>query len=237
MDNERPEARVSIKPAICSNPHNQATLLGLPREMRNEIYTYLLASGHLSILRSCRQLSEEALELIYKEAIFRVSVNSAQSCHNVQPGVEDTEKIQNLQLDWQLSDFDCERNASEVIDFCQRQQQLLKTCHVILRFGPWRFALLSANDITALKSLRVFRNVIIEPVVNDSAEIIPDGLLPELQSRSFSMLTVLDNELQRVLGPAEYKGGASASCLVFHPSRMSVHRLQELPLSNTDYGF
>ena len=99
MNSEQQEIEASIKPAISSGPHSHATLLDPPREMRNEIYVYLLASGHLSILRTSRQLSVEALELIYKEAIFRVFVNSAQACRNVHPRAKSARKIQNLQLD------------------------------------------------------------------------------------------------------------------------------------------
>lgn len=183
MDMEQPENRASCRPATSSNPHDQATLLSLPREMRNEIYAYLLASGHLAILRSSRQLSVEALELIYTKAIFRVFVNSRQACHNYQPGVKVAEKIQNLQLDWHLSDFICQRNANEVIDFCQKQQQMLKTCHVILRFGTWQAALLTANDITALRNLRVLRQVVLETMIVGSTQPTPKWHLAQIQSR------------------------------------------------------
>ena len=85
IDRKQQGNRVSCKSATSPNHHNQATMLSLPRETRNENFAYPLAYCHFSILSSSRQLSVEALELIYSKAIFRVSVNSAQACHNIYP--------------------------------------------------------------------------------------------------------------------------------------------------------
>lgn len=237
MDMKQHEARVLCKPTTSSNFHNQATLLSLPREMRNEIYAYLLASGHLTILRSSRQLSVEALELIYTKAIFRMLVNSRQACHNNLPGVKISEKIQNLQLDWHLSDFICQRNANEVIDFCKKQQQMLRTCHVTLRFGRWQAALLTADDIAALRSLRVFRRVVLETMIAGSTQPTPKWHLAQVKSRILSMFKTLNDQLRLALGPAEQMGDVDARCLVFRPSRMSETWFQELPRSTTAYGW
>lgn len=237
MEREQQENGVSRESATSSNPHNEATLLGLPREMRNEIYAYLLASGHLSILRASRQLSLEALELIYKEATFRLFVNSAQARHNVHPRVEVTGKIQTLQLIWHLADYDCQRNASEVMDFCGKQVETRMTCRVILKFGARRAALLNANDITALRSLRTFRHVVIETMDEDSMQAIPCSPFSILQCRILCMFSVLSEELRLALGPAEHRKDTGAHYLVFHPSRMSGNRFQELPQSTTAYSW
>lgn len=72
--------------------HHQATLLGLPQELRDEIYFHLLASADLSILRSSHQISLEALEFLYTKATFRQYVNSAETHRNVQPSDKVAEK-------------------------------------------------------------------------------------------------------------------------------------------------
>ncbi|KAL9065067.1 MAG: hypothetical protein Q9161_008486 [Pseudevernia consocians] len=226
-------------PATSSDPYRQATLLNLPPELRDEIHVYLLASGDLSILRSFRQLSVETLRLIYTGAILRFYVNSSEACRNIQPGEKAAERIQNLRLHWDLSDFDCHRNAHEVIEFCQKQQQKQRmTCHVILKFGAWRAALLNANDIAALRSLRVFRNVILETTVaKDSTQALSSGRLAKMRSRTLSILKVLGDVLEIALGPADHRGDADGRYLVFHPSSMSENRFHELPPSDRAYSW
>ena len=225
--------------ATSSDPYSQATLLSLPPELRDEIYAYLLASGDLSIVRSSRQLSVETLRLIYTGAMLRFYVNSAEACRNIQPGENAAERIQNLRLHWHLSDFDCHRNAHDVIRFCQNKQKKTRmTCHVILKFGAWRAALLNANDIAALRNLRVFRNVILETtVVKDSTQVLSSGVLAKLRSRTLRMLKVLGDVLGIALGPADHRGDPDGRYLVFHPSSMSETLFHELPPSDRAYSW
>ena len=232
---EEKEELTQKRPATSLFPPHQVTLFSLPPELRDEVYAYLLASGHLSILRSSRQLSVEALRLIYTGAMLRVYVNSAEACRNIQPGNKVTEKIQNLQLYWYLSDYECRRNAHQVIEFCQQRRENRVTCHVILKFAVFRAALLKADDITALRSLRVFQNVVLETMIAEPTQAVSSAHFAKLRSRTLSIFKVLGDQLEMTLGPADHRGDADDQHLVFHPSSVSEEGFHKLPPSNTAY--
>lgn len=218
--------------------HKEGTLLSLPRELRDKIYGYLLASGDLQILRTSHQLSQEALESLYRKAVFRMYVNSADGSRNIKPSGNAADQIQNMKLQWDMSNFTCSRNACEVIDFCQKRQLTRKTCHVTLRLGLQRAALLSANDISALRNLRIFQKVVVKTMMRqDSTYATSSDRLARLRSRVLSMFRVLSDELGLALGPADQNGDADTRYLVFHPSRMVERRFDELPSSNTAFSW
>lgn len=236
-EKDRQKGTASCKVTNEVNHRNGGPLLSLPRELRDEIYGYLLASGHLQVLRTSRQLSQEALESLYPKAIFRMYVNSADGSRNIKPSEIVADQIQNIKLQWDLSDHNCSRNAHELIDFCHKQEEMRMTCHVILLLGVRRAALLNANDISALRSLRVFRNVVLETIIKDSTQQIPSGRRAKLRSRILSMFRVLSDELGLTLGPADHRGDVDARHLVFHPPKMLETRFDELPPSNTAYSW
>lgn len=236
-EKDRQQGTASRKVTNEVNHRNGGPLLSLPRELRDEIYGYLLASGHLQVLRTSRQLSQEALESLYPKAIFRMYVNSTDGSRNIKPSENVADQIQNIKLQWDLSDHDCSRNAHELIDFCHKQGEMRMTYHVILLFGVRRAALLNANDISALRSSRVFRNVVLETIIKDSTQEIPSGRRAKLRSRILSMFRVLSDELGLTLGPADHRGDVDARHLVFHPPKMLGTRFDELPPSNTAYSW
>ena len=58
--------------SLTSTP--ETSLLSLSRELRDEIYGYLLRAGSLEFLRTSRQIHDEAKERLFHEAVFRVKV-------------------------------------------------------------------------------------------------------------------------------------------------------------------
>ena len=215
----------------------QGTLFRLPRELRDEIYDYLLASGDLQILRTSRPLSQEALRSLYRKAVFKVHMNSTNSFRNVKPSKNVVDKIQNIKIQWDLSDFSSSHNAFEIIVLFHGYQVARGTCHVLLRFDAWRAALLRPADIHALRILRVFRTVMLEVKIKDSTSAISSDRLDKLRSRTLSVFRVLSDELRAALGSADQREDADARYLVFRPSEMLGNRFSELPLSNTAYGW
>ncbi len=234
---EEKEELTKKRPAKSLDPRPQVTLLSLPLELRDEVYAYLLASGHLSILRSSRQLSVEALRHIYTKTMLRVYVNSEEACRNIQPGKRDAERVQNLQLYWHLSDHECRRNAHQVFEFCQQRRENRVTCHVILKFAVFRAALLKADDIIALRNLRVFQNVVLETVIADPTQVVSSAHLAKLRKRTLSIFKVLGDQLEITLGPGDLRGDADDRHLVFHPSSVSKEDFHKLPPSDTAYSW
>lgn len=236
-DKDPQQDTMSCRTATRGDPRNQDTLLRLPRELRDEIYDYLLASGHFQILTTSRQLSQEAVESLYREAVYRMYVNSADGHRNIKPSEEVAHQIQNLNLQWDMSNFDCSRNACDIIDFCQKRPATRRTCHVMLEFDAHRAALLNATDISALRSLRIFQKVVFTTTMTSSTWVTSGARLARLRRRIPGMFRTLSDELGLALGPADQRGDADIRCLVFHPSKMLEKRFDELPPSNRSYGW
>ena len=53
------------------------SLLSLPRELRDDIFAPLLRAGSVAILRTSKQIHDEAKERLFHEAVFRVKVGFA----------------------------------------------------------------------------------------------------------------------------------------------------------------
>ena len=60
------------KTSECPQSRSHLMLLKLPRELRDEIYSYLLHSDDLAIPRVSCQASLEALDRVYTKGLFRV---------------------------------------------------------------------------------------------------------------------------------------------------------------------
>ena len=57
----------------CTNTVNMPpTLFTLPRELRDEMFTYIALSSDFTFLLTCRQLNEEGTPLLYKHGIYCV---------------------------------------------------------------------------------------------------------------------------------------------------------------------
>lgn len=229
--------REKQRPANLFNPCSHFMLLELPQELRDEIYGYLVHSGDLAILQVSRQTTSEVLHRIYTKASFRFYVNSAEACRNVQPQENVALKIQNLELQWDLSNFDCQRNSHELITFCQKRGVTRNTCHIVLIADISRAALLNANDISALRNLRVFRTVTLETRIKDSTQAITSARLAKFRYRVLSMFRALGDKLKLTLGPADQRGDADARQLVFRPASMEGSQFGELPPSKTAYSW
>ena len=67
----------SSTPCVSHHGHTKipiSPLLSLPREIRDDIYAYILRAGDLSILRTSKQLGQEARERLYREGVCRIKM-------------------------------------------------------------------------------------------------------------------------------------------------------------------
>ena len=220
-------------------PHGLGTLPSLPRELRDEICNYLLASGQLQILRTSRLLDQEAQEIRYGKVVVRMRGNSVYYFRNIKSSENVTDRIQDVQLEWDLGDPVSPRNVHKLIDMSSKVQATPNTCHVILKLSWFRPALLDDSDIHALKSLRLFKNVVLEAKSKQSTRCISRDCRAVLGDRIIGMLERLMNILDPALGSAEYEGDADADAhlLFFQPSTICRGSFSELPYSNIPYSW
>ena len=90
------------------------TLFTLPRELRDEIFTYIALSSDFTFLLTCRQLNEEGTPLLYKHGIYRVralTYPKEQLPTRYKPLPSSIARIQNIHIsvpkaprpDWEMS--------------------------------------------------------------------------------------------------------------------------------------
>lgn len=234
-----PQDTPSYTTAITTHHHREDTLFTLPRELRYQIYAYLLPSGDLHILRTCRRLSQDVLDILYRKAIFRMYVNSSDHVRNIRPSKNVVDRIQNIELRWDLCDLDCPRNAHEIIEMFQECHGTRRTCHIIVKLGDWGVALMNATDVHAFRCLRVFQNVVVQAKIkdSDSAYRMSSERQVHLQTRIFYMFKILSGGIGQVLGSADHDRDGDSRYLVFHPSRVLEKRFDKLPCSDTAYSW
>lgn len=117
----------------------QCRFLTLARELRDIIYSDLISSGHIAILRVSRQLHEEAKELLYEKGICRLCLDyDGPSCH---PEVLDptmmpsSQKVQNFEI------VMCIPNSRNIMAWSSNRNPVLLqsvqgsgNCHITLVF-------------------------------------------------------------------------------------------------------
>ena len=67
--------------SITSNP--QRGLLSISRELRDEIFGYLLRAGSLEFLRASRQIHDEAQERLLHDAVFLLRLGGESRCRGM----------------------------------------------------------------------------------------------------------------------------------------------------------
>ena len=78
----------------------KAGLFTLPRELRDMIYSDLVQSGQVNILRASKSMHEEATETVLKEGICRLHLNNLTEQHTPESDVQEPfpSKIQNFSI-------------------------------------------------------------------------------------------------------------------------------------------
>ncbi len=75
-------------------PIKEFAFLKLPPEIRNMIYSSILSTGQLSILRTCREVNMEAQSMIYREGVCRRNAGNTPTYYNP----SSRPKIQNFEV-------------------------------------------------------------------------------------------------------------------------------------------
>ena len=120
-------------------------LLTIAGELRDIIYSHLIASGQVEILRLSQQLHDEAKETLYKKGIFRVSLCTQKRIY--QPEVlrpmtmPSHSKVQNFNIIMSFELLGCNREHIPMNGFDKLDLGFLLSvqgsgdCHITLAFG------------------------------------------------------------------------------------------------------
>ena len=87
-----------LEPKSTQIAHGLGTLLKLPREVRDQIYSYAIANGTTALIRASRQTKEETSKLIFQKGIYRLSLGFNEDDQNPRLSRTLAKKVQNLHV-------------------------------------------------------------------------------------------------------------------------------------------
>ena len=197
--------------------HTNSTLTSLPREIRDEICAYLLNAGDLAILRTSKQLSHEAKELLYREGVCRVKLGFASGSDVDLFLSKELGRIQNydIRVYFRPGSFSgfrhFFRNSKHSAGHGETRSRL--ECHVILEYDPFDFGpVLWINSSRALAAaiacLATFKKVVMV-VRPTECKSLPRYLRDLLinHGRGAEIWSSLRKRLEPDLGPSKVIGG------------------------------
>lgn len=207
------------------------SFLGLPRELRDMIYRHSIAAGNTEILRTNKLVSEEATQLLSKNAIFRVNLGfpDREPPTNLASGPITSAQHVEFRLDTSSAalPFDIDLIASFAGTHTTRE-----SCLVNLNYGKEGSATYQIEHdalFVMLEVLTGFKSLTIKIVIERYEASEFKGLLTEEQFRETfpyeSRLLSHHREsyqkvrgfLERSLGPAKFDDSVEGHCLEFHP--------------------
>lgn len=105
-------------------------LLSIPRELRDEIYGYLLRCGDLAILRTSKQVGHEAKERLHREGVFRIKMRSLDDGDGDAFSQQNWESLQNFHVRLYIEPGRVNRAYSpmyrQLFDFARHNESSLK---------------------------------------------------------------------------------------------------------------
>lgn len=241
---ESEDARISTNGV--GEPPKSCGFLAIARELRDMIYSDLITSGNVEILRVSQQLHHEAKDLLYKTGIFRIPLSipiSGTSIEIPRPSVAAANNgIQNFNIIFGTFDAKLSRAQDEIIlDFmrscgtCQGSGD----CHITLLFTQL-FNMYTPTEIIKfigtlsnfkLITLRVHTKVAYHPMDSrnttesepfhlEAMQLLAASLSPSLGAPHWSLDTYPRSRFQiPVHPPSKWHPSLfpNAQHLVFHP--------------------
>ena len=158
MNENNPTVPPSTEPPI--------TLLTLPRELRDEILTYVALSSSFTFLRTCRRLNEEGTPLLYKHASYckRALTLRRERKHGVRlPGSSKPPPfhlLQNLYITMPPTlatrpNYEVPRSTISLLERFRGTEIRRRVCHFDLRY--WTLSTEMAKGLRGLVGFEVVR--------------------------------------------------------------------------------
>ena len=181
-------------------------LCGLPGEVRNEIYRYLISCGDLSLMRTNRQIYTEMMGLVLSSTPYRLYVNyplEARYPRRLSSG-RIAEGIQNVEIHWRFQRYRRFLKCGGSVWALQLDPLVSrKRCVVYFERTIYMASWIKARDLTALGELAVFSEVIFRVTwkegveIKSTAEVEDRYAIPVLRNLGKGMKLVLGVGLER----------------------------------------
>ena len=110
IDHRLPGLRISLS----SEPPKLCGFLSIPRELRDMLYSELIVSGHILILRVSQQVHDETKDCLHKQGICRLQFHHRGEYFNsINPPKSSLSKVQNFDIKIYI---DCDVNYVGSLD-------------------------------------------------------------------------------------------------------------------------
>ena len=216
---------------IAATPNPYGSLGKLPKELRDNVYAVVVASGSTALTMTSQALNEDTKAMLHRYGICRLTIDPyssgvfAKSAYEYE--VANSQRvlqfslagIQNLELDFAYPLVELGSDGRHCViakswDFVLRDlissMDKPKHCHAVFTGGSYE--LFTEQTPDAVRSLRAFESVTVElhnfPVVRDS--YYHDGIW-----RSKEVPDIVKT-IARLLGQGEDKGTAPGLTIVWH---------------------
>ncbi|KAL9071184.1 MAG: hypothetical protein Q9161_004361 [Pseudevernia consocians] len=140
-------------------------LYKLPRELRDQIFSHLLASGYPDFMRTSRAMKQEGKSRIFKEGVYRMNIGFDNGINCQKPSQEIMATIQNVDIRIDNSTPDSnpdDHTELEFLDLFAGPAPHRKTCHVSFAFHGKGHVVVVGNELlNRLGRLRGFEKVVL----------------------------------------------------------------------------
>lgn len=214
------------KHIVQSKPVNVSAGFGpyfykLPRELRDEIFSDLLVSGHPNFMCTSRAMEQEGKSMIAKKGIFRINVGSRMTnySNNHSPSQEIVYKIQNVNISIKshyLPESDqAESTELQLLDLFADPAPHRKTCNVFIELYAVGYIVVRYMVLRRLQRLRGFEELILR------TRIMWTGCLdnPHALKSWNSSIEQTGKCLEDYLGKPDLTSDKYGWCMVFHPRK------------------
>lgn len=207
----------------------------LPRELRDQIFAHLLASGYLDFMRTSRAMKQEGETRIAKEGVYRMNSGFDNGIHCQKPSQEVVATIQNVHIriaySTRGSDPDDSTELLEFLDLFAGPAPHRQTCNVSFESHGKKYFVVGYELLSRLQRLRGFEKVVLRTSVKWPGSISMLAVWPDRRDDLFNkdLLKVWRShfEFQAVrtclvphLGETEITSVKDDSIMVFYPRKV-----------------
>ena len=189
-------------------------------------------------MRTSHQMNQEARDILYRKAVYRMFFNYDERPQNIQLNYVAVVHIQHFSLQFQMANLTNIRHANEINTLCSDRRIMRRTCLVAPNFSVQTCAVLSRIDLDGFRSLSVFQCVVIQAVVKEGAAVTEDSFLENCRRRITRMYVSLREQLAPALGFADKRKEYHLTRrLVFYPRTRSSATPTMTPVTHEVYHF
>ena len=237
-----------------SDPPKLCGFLSIARELRDMIYTELLASGNTAILQVSKQVHDEAKDHLYRQGICRLRFECSREYFSIlNPPKSPLSRVQNFNLTIDIQDLNWSNDDSAgriiggIDPGLETCAQGSGSCHLTFSFHHAKRIYMPDIALGLLRRLGTFKLVTLRVHTNFIYHPLDRRNKHEVAPRHRTLLEMMSTILRFSLGDAEWKSETcpglrynrlprtpvnpfpNAPYLEFHPPRAGTSDLNPGP--------